>query len=176
MAKEQVASVETQTEAEQEEILKQLEQQHKNYLSPRDYVAYILSGAGDKNWETFNGAQSDFFYRTFFRFNMAIFRFNMVKKTEHGYAKVIQSNFVARQQAPEIFDMNASMYAYKPDFLRAGKGIFDGYCEAIQMYDTGILDLDRGDDFVLMEVVAGYLFKANNGLGEIFDNITITKC
>lgn len=102
--------------------------------------------------------------------------FNMVKKTEHGYAKVIQSNFVARQQAPEIFDMNASMYAYKPDFLRAGKGIFDGYCEAIQMYDTGILDLDRGDDFVLMEVVAGYLFKANNGLGEIFDNITITKC
>lgn len=102
--------------------------------------------------------------------------FNMVKKTEHGYAKVIQSDFVARQQAPEIFDMNASMYAYRPDFLRIGKGIFDGYCEAIQMYDTGILDLDRGDDFVLMEVVAGYLFKANNGLGEIFDNITITKC
>lgn len=97
--------------------------------------------------------------------------FNMVKKTEHGYAKVIQSSFVARQQAPEIFDMNASMYAYKPDFLRSGKGIFDGYCEAIQMYDTGILDLDREDDFVLMEVVAEYLFKASGGFSEVLNNI-----
>ena len=103
--------------------------------------------------------------------------FNMVKKTEHGYVKVIQSAFVARQQAPEIFDMNASMYAYKPDFLCTGKGIFDGYCEAIQMYDTGILDLDREDDFVLMEVVAEYLFKANDRFSEIFENIkTIAKC
>lgn len=65
MASSQTAAVHEHTEAENEEILKQLEQQNKNYLSPRDYVAYILSGAGDKNWETFNGAQSDFFYRTF---------------------------------------------------------------------------------------------------------------
>ena len=95
----------------------------------------------------------------------------MVKKTEHGYAKVIQSDFVARQQAPEIFDMNASMYAYKPDFLRTGQGIFDGYCEAIQMYDTGILDLDREDDWVLMEVVAKYLFKTHNAFIEVSTNI-----
>ena len=64
-AKAETAAELAREEAEQEEVLKQLEQQHKNYLSPRDYVAYILSGAGDKNWETFNGAQSDFFYRTF---------------------------------------------------------------------------------------------------------------
>ena len=52
MASSQTAAVHEHTEAENEEILKQLEQQNKNYLSPRDYVAYILSGAGDKNWET----------------------------------------------------------------------------------------------------------------------------
>lgn len=98
--------------------------------------------------------------------------FNMVKKTEHGYAKVIPSNFVARQQAPEIFDMNASMYAYKPDFLRACKGIFDGYCEAVQMYDTGVLDLDREDDFELMEVVAEYLLSNKAEFAEIKSNIT----
>lgn len=40
-----------------------------------------------------------------------------VKKTEHGYKKVIDSDFTARQQAPEIFDMNASIYAYNPGFL-----------------------------------------------------------
>lgn len=97
--------------------------------------------------------------------------FNMVKKTEHGYAKVIPSDFVARQQAPEIFDMNASLYVYKPDFLRTGKGIFDGYCEAIRMFDTGILDLDREDDFELMEVVAGYLFKKSECLQKIYNSI-----
>lgn len=67
MAKKETAaqSAAEQEEIASEEVLKQLEQQNKNYLSPRDYVAYILSGAGDKNWDTFNSAQSDFFYRTF---------------------------------------------------------------------------------------------------------------
>ncbi|MBR1811340.1 MAG: MFS transporter [Clostridia bacterium] len=65
MSETTVSSVHEHSAQENEEILKQLEQQHKNYLSPRDYVAYILSGAGDKNWETFNSQQSDFFYRTF---------------------------------------------------------------------------------------------------------------
>lgn len=54
--------------------------------------------------------------------------FNQVKKTKHGFKKVIESNFTARQQAPEIFDMNASIYAYSPYFLSTGKGVLDGYC------------------------------------------------
>lgn len=43
---------------------KQLEQQNKFYLSPKEMASYILSGVGDKNWETFNGSNSDFYYRT----------------------------------------------------------------------------------------------------------------
>ena len=85
--------------------------------------------------------------------------FNMVKKSDEGYVKVITSDYTARQQAPVIYDMNASMYAYNPCFLETGKEIFEGYCEIIQMYDTGILDLDHEGDFELMEVVAEYLFK-----------------
>ncbi len=69
--------------------------------------------------------------------------FNQLKRTEHGFKKVVESNFTARQQAPEIFDMNASIYAYRPEYLRAGKGVLDGYCEAVEMDDTGILDLDH---------------------------------
>lgn len=93
--------------------------------------------------------------------------FNMLIKTEHGYKKVLNSVFTARQQAPEIFDINASLYAYDPDYLRTGKGILDGYCEIIQMYDTGILDLDRTNDFELMEVIADYLYKSKKEFGEI---------
>ena len=97
--------------------------------------------------------------------------FNQVMKTDHGARKVIASNFTARQQAPEIFDMNASIYAYRPDFLYAGKGVLSGYCEIVEMYDTGILDLDHENDFVLMEVIADHLFKNDPEFKIIRDNI-----
>ncbi len=51
-------------EVQQSEIDKQLSQQNKYYLSPKEMASYILSGVGDKNWETFSGANSDFYYRT----------------------------------------------------------------------------------------------------------------
>lgn len=97
--------------------------------------------------------------------------FNQVKRTEQGARKVIESNFTARQQAPEIFDMNASIYAYRPDYLRSGKGVLDGYCEIVEMYDTGILDLDHENDFELMEVIASYLFKKNIAFSKVYKNI-----
>ena len=99
--------------------------------------------------------------------------FNQVKRTEHGIKKVIESNYTARQQAPEIFDMNASIYAYKPEYLRSGKGVLDGYCEIVEMYDTGILDLDHDNDFELMEVIAEYLIKTDAGFKEVSDNIVV---
>ena len=96
--------------------------------------------------------------------------FNQVKRTEHGYMRVIDSEYTSRQQAPEIFDMNASIYAYNPIYLSSGKGVLDGYCEMVEMYDTGILDLDHENDFELMEVIAGYLFKTHDGFKEVYDN------
>lgn len=93
--------------------------------------------------------------------------FNMVKQVEKGYSRVISSSFVARQSAPEVFDMNASLYAYNPSFLKSGKQIFDGYCEIIQMRDTAILDLDHESDFELMEVIARHLYAQDTELNEI---------
>lgn len=46
-----------------------------------------------------------------------------------------------------------------------------GYCEVIEMYDTGILDLDHENDFELMEVIAAHLFKKFPEYAEIRDNI-----
>ncbi len=98
--------------------------------------------------------------------------FNQVKRTDHGVKKVIDSNFTARQQAPEIFDLNASIYAYNPPFLSSGKGVLDGYCEVVEMYDTGILDLDHVNDFELMEVIAKYMFIEYDEYREIYEHVT----
>lgn len=97
--------------------------------------------------------------------------FNQVMQSEKGVKKVIESNFTARQQAPSVYDMNASLYAYSPNHLNSGKGVLDSYCEIIEMYDTGILDLDHENDFELMEVIAKYLFEEYHDFGEIRDNI-----
>jgi CMP-N,N'-diacetyllegionaminic acid synthase len=97
--------------------------------------------------------------------------FNMVMKTDKGYERVIQSSFNARQEAPEIFDMNASMYAYSPEFLASGKGIFEGKFDVIKMMDTAVLDIDHENDFELMEVIAKYLFNKNQSMNIIKENI-----
>lgn len=98
--------------------------------------------------------------------------FNMVTgNAEDGYTKVISSDFTARQQAPEIFDMNASIYAYDPQFLRTAANIFAGRCGIVKMYDTGVLDLDHENDFELMEVIAEYLFRSRPAFEKIRANI-----
>jgi CMP-N,N'-diacetyllegionaminic acid synthase len=97
--------------------------------------------------------------------------FNMVKKTYNGYERVIESSFYTRQEAPEIFDMNASLYAYSPVFLESGKSIFEGKCDVIKMMDTAVLDLDHENDFELMQVIANYLFDKYSRFSEVRDNI-----
>jgi CMP-N,N'-diacetyllegionaminic acid synthase len=97
--------------------------------------------------------------------------FNMVKKGANGYERVIASSFNARQEAPEIFDMNASLYAYSPAFLVSGKGIFEGQCDIIKMLDTAVLDLDHEGDFDLMEIIASHLFAKNPAFREVRDHI-----
>lgn len=97
--------------------------------------------------------------------------FNMVMETENGYDRVIASNFNARQEAPEIFDMNASIYVYSREFLLNENNLFDGKCGIHKMYDTGILDLDHENDFELMEVIGKYLIDVKKDFKEIYDNI-----
>ena len=97
--------------------------------------------------------------------------FDQVEQTEKGVKKVKSADFTARQQAPEIYDLNASLYAYAPAYLLSGKGVLDGYCEVIEMRDTGIVELDEENDFELMEVIAAHLFKKFPDYAEVRDNI-----
>ncbi len=97
--------------------------------------------------------------------------FNQVVKTDHGFKKAIVSDYTARQQAPEVYDMNASLYAYRPGHLKEGGDFINGYFEAIVMYDTAVLDLDHENDFELMEIIADYLYGKSPEFAEVYKNI-----
>ena len=123
----------------------------------------------DKAFEVFQKSESDTLFSVVHAHKNPYF--NMVMKTERGYERVIKSNFYARQEAPEIYDMNASLYAYSPEFLISGKELFGGKCGVIKMMDTAVLDIDHDNDFEFMQVVAEYLFDKYPAFFELRDNI-----
>ncbi len=63
---EQTKEAFVKPEISEADIERQRRQQEKEYLGPREMAAYIISGIGDKNWETFNG-NNEFFYTTTFQ-------------------------------------------------------------------------------------------------------------
>ena len=87
--------------------------------------------------------------------------FNMVKAVGDHVEKVIPSPYTARQQAPAIFDLNASIYVFRRDFLANNRTgiLWDGKIGISEMMDTGILDIDSEEDFRLMEVIARHLYE-----------------
>ena len=99
--------------------------------------------------------------------------FNMVKLVGDHVEKVIPSPYTARQQAPAIFDLNASIYVFRRDFLANNTTgiLWDGKIGVSKMLDTGVLDIDSEEDFLLMEVIAGHLFKTLPEFAQVRDNI-----
>lgn len=104
--------------------------------------------------------------------------FNLVLKTPEGYLeKAIKSHYTARQEAPESYDMNASIYAYRRDPLlkTAESNVFEGRCVGWQMKDTAVLDIDSEEDFELMSVLGEYFYNKyeeyraiRDGIGDLF--------
>ena len=86
--------------------------------------------------------------------------FNMVKVVGDHVEKVIESPYTARQQAPAIYDLNASIYVFRRDFLAINHTgiLWDGKCGIYEMFDSGILDIDSEADYRPMEVIAGHLY------------------
>lgn len=90
--------------------------------------------------------------------------FNMVCKREDGfYDRVMYSSYTARQQVPECFDMNASIYVYDRDYLM-------NMCEENRraliwrMEDSVILDIDSESDFEIMEMLSQYYWSSGRYL------------
>jgi CMP-N,N'-diacetyllegionaminic acid synthase len=86
--------------------------------------------------------------------------FNMVESINGKIKKIIDGGFTARQQAPAVYDMNASIYCYRRNSLlnKLNESPLDGVFDIFLMRDTAILDIDSEDDFELMEVLARYFF------------------
>jgi CMP-N,N'-diacetyllegionaminic acid synthase len=90
--------------------------------------------------------------------------FNMVEIKNDFVYKSKESSYVARQQAPQIFDMNASIYVFRRNSLinKLKTTVFDGNCYLHCMKDTYVLDVDSEEDFKIMEILAEeYFFKFN---------------
>lgn len=97
--------------------------------------------------------------------------FNMVEKKEDGYyRKICQSVFTARQQVPQSYELNASIYAYDPKFLRMtiDKTILDYRCGISMMPDFLVLDIDSEEDFEMMQYLHSLYCKKDRGLNEAF--------
>lgn len=103
--------------------------------------------------------------------------FNMVKDDNGFFCKAIPSNFTTRQEAPIFYDMNASIYAYSPKALKEKEQttFFNSNCDAITMFDTGILDIDSEEDYELMQVIAKYLFENVDGFKEVYAKVKSWK-
>lgn len=101
--------------------------------------------------------------------------FNMVKEEKNSVSLVNASTFTSRQQAPAIYDMNASMYLYDPKFLQENEYIFNGKCGVIQMQDYMVLDIDSEEDFKWMEYIYLKLLKDEVGIAKIYHHIPVLK-
>ena len=100
--------------------------------------------------------------------------FNMVEERNGQIKKILSSDFVTRQQAPQVYDMNASIYCYKRNSLLniLKDSPLDGNFNIVLMKDTAVIDIDSEEDFELMEVLGEYFFKGEfNKLYRYINNI-----
>jgi CMP-N-acetylneuraminic acid synthetase len=81
--------------------------------------------------------------------------FNMVEETENGFVKVVKdtSGFKTRQEAPAVYDMNASFYFFKKAFFQKGYEISITPNSLVYVMDHICFDLDHAHDFIIMETL-----------------------
>ncbi len=87
--------------------------------------------------------------------------FNMVEKNEEGYYSTIKKGeFLTRQSAPKVYDMNASFYFYRRNFFELN--LTSSITERTMIYVVPHLcfDLDHEVDFEFMTFLV-----ENNKLG-----------
>ena len=97
--------------------------------------------------------------------------FNMVERKADGfYRKICEGMYTARQQAPVSYEMNASIYAYSPDFLMRDitKSIIDYNCGISVMQDYLVLDIDSEEDFMMMQYLHKYYCDNDSELEKIY--------
>ena len=98
--------------------------------------------------------------------------FNMVESKKDGfYRKVCQGMYTARQQVPKSYEMNASIYAYRPEFICGDikKPIIDYNCGISVMQDYLVLDIDSEEDFQMMQYLHELYCLQYNEIQMVYD-------
>lgn len=97
--------------------------------------------------------------------------FNMIEKKPDGsFRKVCESRYTVRQQVPKCYELNASIYAYRPSFLMSNidKPILDYCCGISLMPDFLVLDIDSEEDFVMMSRLHKMYCELDDGVDGIY--------
>ncbi|HYT74980.1 MAG TPA: acylneuraminate cytidylyltransferase family protein [Vicinamibacterales bacterium] len=83
--------------------------------------------------------------------------FNMVERDAEGHVRLVKSmggTFAARQAAPAVFDMNASIYFYTRGFLLSTpQSLWEGDPECFEMGPETAFDIDEERDFLIIELM-----------------------
>lgn len=82
--------------------------------------------------------------------------FNLVEKGQDGYvdlAKKSEKEVLRRQDAPECYDMNASIYAWTRESFLQMKGTFEGKTGIFVMPEERSVDIDSELDFDIVEMM-----------------------
>jgi len=79
--------------------------------------------------------------------------FNMVEVSDGRVSLVKPGNFVSRQTAPRVFDMNSSIYVWKKDALKEKKAVILDKTAIYMMPRERSIDIDDGLDFRIAEMI-----------------------
>ncbi len=81
--------------------------------------------------------------------------FNMVEETPSGYVKVVKEagEIKSRQQAPAVYDMNASFYIFRRRFFEEGHSVSTTKRSIAYVMPHLCFDLDEPHDFIIMEIM-----------------------
>ena len=98
--------------------------------------------------------------------------FNMVEQSDDGFFHTVcEGNLTTRQQAPKCYELNASIYVYRPEFLKKNiNKAITGYRAGISlMRDYLALDIDSEQDFVMMEMLHRYYLDKEGDIKELYE-------
>lgn len=81
--------------------------------------------------------------------------FNMVEEGDNGFVKLVKSSgeVKSRQEAPKVYDMNASFYIYRRTYFTEGYGISTTPYSMAYVMEHTCFDLDEPIDFKIMELL-----------------------
>lgn len=81
--------------------------------------------------------------------------FNMVEASDTGYVRLVKDNGIikSRQEAPEVYDMNASFYFFRRSFFGVNNESSITSKSLVFVMDHVCFDLDEPHDFIIMDIM-----------------------